>query len=191
MMYALVGDGGHAKQLRAILGDDAVVVPHDLEAERAFFKANQRIAVVNGVGGIGVMEGRAAVSKRLRSYAGGIALPEYIRVIAPSAVVLGSVSLGAHVLHTAYVGPGAFLFDWAIINTGAIVEHDAYVGSCTHIAPHATVLGNAYVGHESFVGAGAVVFQGVRVGDRCVIGAGAIVRADVPDDTRVVGVWNA
>ena len=67
------------------------------------------------------------------------------------------------------------LGDGAIVNTGAIVEHDCAVGAAAHIAPRATLGGDVTVGDGAHVGMGAVVVEGVRLGAGAFVAAGAVV----------------
>ncbi len=98
--------------------------------------------------------------------------------------VLGSmIMLGAN----AIVNPLSTISDGAIINTGAIVEHECKIGAFAHIAPGAVLAGNVTVGARSFIGANAVVKQGVIIGNDVVVGAGAVVLKDIPNNTTVVG----
>ena len=78
--------------------------------------------------------------------------------------------------------------DHAIVNTGAIVEHECVVGFNTHIAPGAVLAGRVRVGTQTLVGIGARVLPDLSIGDRCVIGAGSVVIRSVVDERTVVGV---
>jgi bifunctional N-acetylglucosamine-1-phosphate-uridyltransferase/glucosamine-1-phosphate-acetyltransferase GlmU-like protein len=76
----------------------------------------------------------------------------------------------------------------ALVNTGAIVEHDCELGEGAHIAPGAVLAGGVRIGAGAMVGAGAVIRPGVAVGAGAIIGAGAAVLADVPPGATVAGV---
>jgi sugar O-acyltransferase (sialic acid O-acetyltransferase NeuD family) len=94
---------------------------------------------------------------------------------------------GVLVAPRAFVQALAQIADHAIINTGAIVEHECRVGENAHIAPGAVLGGRAVVGADTLVGLGSRVLPGVRIGAGCVVGAGSVVLKDVPDGTRVAG----
>lgn len=110
------------------------------------------------------------------------------------------VAPGAHVAPTAALGEGVFVGvhsvvhsfarveAHAIVNTGAIVEHECVIGECTHVAPGAILAGNVRVGRETLLGVGCRVIPGVRIGAGCTVGAGAVVIRDVTDGIRVAGV---
>jgi sugar O-acyltransferase (sialic acid O-acetyltransferase NeuD family) len=100
---------------------------------------------------------------------------------------------------TAYVGDGSVVFAAsainsearagcaAIINTGAIVEHDCTVHDGVHLSPGAVLCGTVSVGARSWIGAASVVIQGRCVGSDAIVGAGAVVVHDVPDGVVVFG----
>ncbi|HVZ94986.1 MAG TPA: NeuD/PglB/VioB family sugar acetyltransferase [Phycisphaerales bacterium] len=104
--------------------------------------------------------------------------------VSPIAVVREGVFVGA----MAVVQGRATVGRHAIVNTGAIVEHDCVVADNVHIAPGAVLGGAVMVGSHTLVGLGSRVLPGVRIGSRCVVGTGAAVIRDVPDGATVVGV---
>tara|TARA_B110001450_G_C17648066_1_gene492080 strand:+ start:958 stop:1575 length:618 start_codon:yes stop_codon:yes gene_type:complete len=75
----------------------------------------------------------------------------------------------------------------AIINTGAIIEHEVKIGKFSHVGPNATVCGDAIIGENVFIGANAVIKQCVNIGDNSIIGAGSVVLNNVPANTTYVG----
>lgn len=105
----------------------------------------------------------------------------FAQVISPDAVVARTATLedGVHVLTRAVVHPGVHVGVNAILNTGALIDHDGRIGAHSHIAPGAVLCGGVIVGESCHVGAGAVVTEGVKIGNGAVIGAGAVVTRDV------------
>ena len=95
-----------------------------------------------------------------------------------------------------YVGKGAIVNSkskigkMCIVNSGAVVEHGNRVGDFTHVSVGAVLCGNVMVGDHVFVGANATVVQGVNIQAYSSIGAGTIVLKDVPNNTKVYGIWN-
>ena len=76
----------------------------------------------------------------------------------------------------------------AIINTGAIIEHECTIGAYSHISVGSKLCGAVFVGEDTLVGAGTVVIQGVRIGAGALIGAGSVVLGDVRGGQTVTGL---
>ncbi len=115
---------------------------------------------------------------------------EPINAVHPSAQIAQSVVLGKGVV----VAAGALVCahcqigDYAILNTGCIVDHESSVGTCAHVCPGVRLAGRAIVEAGAIVGIGATVIQRVRIGLDAIVGAGAVVIEDVDPMTTVVGV---
>lgn len=143
---------------------------------------------VNAVGGIGDIQSRITVFRRLE--AAGFRFPVLVH---PSAVVEASASLspGVQVFAQAYVGSAARVGFGAIVNTGAVVSHDCILGDYANISPGALLAGGVEIGEEALVGMGVTINLGVMVGRRARIGNSAVVKADVPAGgiVRAGAVW--
>lgn len=117
--------------------------------------------------------------------------------IAPSADIIGDVSLGKNVsvwfnatiradLSTVTIGEGTNIQDNSVIHvdkdTPAVIGRNVVVG-------HNAVLHGCTVGDNSLVGMGAVVLNNAVVGKECVVGAGALVTENkkFPDRSLIVG----
>lgn len=125
---------------------------------------------------------RLAAAQRL-----GCALPVLLH---PSAIRAGSaeVAEGAVIMPRVVLGALARIGRVALINTGAIIEHDVVVEEGAHVAPGAVLCGGVRVGARAMIGAGAVVAPNLSIGADAVVGAGAAVLADVPGGAVVAGV---
>lgn len=134
---------------------------------------------------IGANAQRVAAAARLRD--AGFALPVLIH---PAAITGHGCDIGdgTAILARVVIGPEARIGRLALINTGAIVEHDCILGEAVHVAPGAILTGGVRVGAGAMIGAGAVVRPGVTIGAGAIIGAGAAVLADVPPGATVAGV---
>ena len=160
MGAVVIGDGGHARSLKALV-------------RREWFPAERGVHVA-----IGDNATRKAASEGL----------ELAYAQDPSALVLGRVAPGVQVFANAYIGPGAVVGRGTIVNTGAIVEHDCVVGEFCHVAVGAVLCGGVTLGDCVWVGANASVRQGITIGEGAVVGMGAAVVKDVPPHTTVMGV---
>ncbi len=115
---------------------------------------------------------------------------EIVSVIHPRAFVSprANIEAGSFVGPMAVVHTDAWAGQGAIINSGAVVEHDVQMEPGVHVAPQAVLGGASRVGQRSLIGTNATVNPGVQVGRDCVVGSGGVVLRDVPDGRTVVGV---
>ena len=200
----LIGGGGHAKVVAAILarqperfapigytdsrdrgpllglrhlGDDT-----SLETLLVRYPG---LAAAIGVGFVRTATLRRRLYERLRAL--HLTLPA---VVSPSALVADGVEVGeaAQVLDGVVVNPGATIGTGAILNTSCVVEHDVRIGDFTHVAPGAVVAGGATLGEDVLIGANATVIQGVSIADACIIGAGAVVTHSLAHSGTYVGM---
>jgi UDP-perosamine 4-acetyltransferase len=111
-------------------------------------------------------------------------------LVHPGAEVMPSARVGEGVVAMArvVVSAEARVDDSAILNTGAVVEHDNLIGTAAHVAPLAALAGNVRVGARALIGVGSAVRPGVYIGEDAVVGAGSAVVADVPAGATVGGV---
>lgn len=166
-MLTCIGNGGHARALELSKGTVYIeATPEDIR--------NGKVEVTGDVIiGVGFPSMKAGAARRelveALKHAGGCSFPSYFvgRGLLPN-------GHGAQRFAGAHIGPGIHIGDFAIINTGCIVEHDVVVGDFAHIAPGAIVLGGARIGHGCLVGAGAVVLPGVVVPDGTLVKAGEV-----------------
>lgn len=100
---------------------------------------------------------------------------------------LARLGKGIFIAPQARVNALATVGDLAIINTGAIVEHECRLGKAVHIAPGAVLAGNVTVGDKTFIGANSVVKQGVTIGENVIVGAGSVVLKDIPPGSTFAG----
>ena len=75
---------------------------------------------------------------------------------------------------------GVHVEQFAIINTGATVDHDCHIGQFAHIAPGVNLCGTVRVGDRTLVGVGSSVRPEITIGRNTIIGAGSVVVSDIP-----------
>ena len=84
------------------------------------------------------------------------------------------------------INPGSRIGTCAIVNTGAIVEHDCEVGDFAHVSPGTVLCGEVRVGKDAHGGAGSVVRQQIEIGDLTVIEIGNAVVKSIPPNTTTL-----
>lgn len=202
MKTLILGAGGHGRVVLDILQRAGTHVP-------VGFLDNNPALAGRRVDGLPVLGGMGALPELKRSGVGCAVIAigdngvrrsmgdllerqgfEIIRAIHPSAQLAGSVTLGKGVV----IAAGALVCahcqvgDYAILNTGCIVDHESMIGVAAHVCPGVRLAGHVTVESGAFVGIGATVIQNVRIGFEAVVGAGAVVTEDVAPMTTVVGV---
>jgi UDP-perosamine 4-acetyltransferase len=115
---------------------------------------------------------------------------ELVTAVHPTAFVSprAVVGRGAVVAPNAGIVTDASIADLAIVNTGAVVDHECVIGEGAHVGPGAVLAGRVRIGYHTFVGVGARVIQCLSIGHSAMIGAGAVVIRDLPDYVTAVGV---
>lgn len=115
---------------------------------------------------------------------------EIISAIHPSAQLARNAILGKGVVIAAgaLVCAHCQIGDYAILNTGCIVDHESMIAVAAHVCPGVRLAGHVTVESGAFIGIGATVVQNVRIGFEAVVGAGAVVTQNVDPMTTVVGV---
>jgi acetyltransferase EpsM len=157
------------------LGDDA---------DARSLVAARGVALVLGVGSVGVSDARASIVARYAPATPSWASPVHARAWVSPAATLGA---GVVVSAGAIINAGARLGDHVVVNTGAIVEHDVQLGDFTQAAPGATIGGGAIIGERCYLGLGCRIRDHVRLGDRVAVGMGAVVVKSAPDACVLIG----
>ena len=143
---------------------------------------------INAVGGIGDLNSRVRVFKRLITQSF-----EFPTLIHPTAWVEPGASLGVgvQVFPHAYIGSDARVGLGVIVNTSAVVSHDCSLDDYVNIAPGALIAGNVAIGEGVLVGMGVTFNLNVRVGAGAKIGNSAVVKDVVPEGQviRAGSIW--
>lgn len=117
--------------------------------------------------------------------------------IAPGAVVLGDVTLGANVgiWYNAVVrgdrgpiviGKGSNVQDNAVVHLDE--SFPVTIGENVTIG-HGAIIHGCIIGDNTLVGMGAIIMNGAHIGKNCIVAAGALVPQgmEVPDNSLVIG----
>jgi carbonic anhydrase/acetyltransferase-like protein (isoleucine patch superfamily) len=118
--------------------------------------------------------------------------------IAPGAVVLGDVRIGAQSsvwynavlrgdVDTIGIGPRTNVQDGAVLHADA--GSPCLIGAGVTIG-HGAVVHGALIEDDVLIGIGAIVLNGAQIGHDCIIGAGTLVtgRSVIPPRSMVLGV---
>lgn len=112
-----------------------------------------------------------------------------LTVVHPDASISKETTIGRGVFVARNVSLNilASVGDYAILNTGAVIDHECVLGTGVHIAPGAVLAGNVTIGDRAFIGANSVVKQGITIGKDAIIGAGSVVIRDIPNGGKFAG----
>jgi carbonic anhydrase/acetyltransferase-like protein (isoleucine patch superfamily) len=117
--------------------------------------------------------------------------------VAPNAILLGDVTLGAHSsvwygcvlrgdINAIVIGDGTNVQDGTIVHLAD--DYPTKVGQYTTIG-HAAIIHACEIGDECLIGMGATILDGARIGNRCIVGANALVtqRFVAPPGSMILG----
>jgi sugar O-acyltransferase (sialic acid O-acetyltransferase NeuD family) len=98
----------------------------------------------------------------------------------PSAVIAPNVSIGqgTAIMAGVVINTSSRIGRFAIINTGATVDHDNLIKDGVHISPGCHLAGNVISREDAFI----VITPRCQIGTRAAIGAGAAVISDIAPD---------
>lgn len=182
----LIGAGGHAKVINAILIDLGHSLNQVYDDHSFNFKGIQTIQTKpEGLESVVIAIGENKARKKLSSYQN-----QYVSIVHPSVLLDKSVVIGngSMLIHGSIIQTDVTIGEHVIINTNATIDHDCVLENYVHIAPNATLCGNVSVGEGTLIGASATVLPGVKIGKWCVVGAGSVVNKNLPDFSNVAGV---
>lgn len=195
----VVGAGGHAKVCIEILRAMGESVTYCVGAQDSpdnclgipIMRGDENLSFLRSEGYYRIFV--AIGSNSLRERLGIICTEQgyqLVNAISPHAIVSPSATLGrgVAVMAGAIINAESMIEDFAIINTGATVDHNCKIGKAAHISPLCGLAGNVTVGNQSFLGIGCKVIPKISIGERVILGAGAVVISHIESDTKAVGV---
>jgi carbonic anhydrase/acetyltransferase-like protein (isoleucine patch superfamily) len=117
--------------------------------------------------------------------------------VAPNAIVLGAVTLGARSsvwygcvlrgdINTIEIGEGTNIQDLTMVHLAD--NHGVKIGRFSTIG-HSAIIHACEIGDECLIGMGATILDGAKIGDRCIVGANALVtqRFVAPPGSMILG----
>lgn len=184
MDIAIIGGGGHARSVMAILKkhpdfnllgytdirDNGEILGIPYLGKDDFIFQNKIENVVVGVSYLKSpldMQLRFEIIEKCQRK--GVKFPT---IISPDAIVDESVQIeeGTVVFSGAVVNVGTTIGAFSIINTRSVIDHDCCIGNNCSISPGAVLCGAVTIDDRVFVGAGTVVKDSVSIGEDILIG---------------------
>ncbi|WP_193754132.1 acetyltransferase [Enterococcus faecium] len=114
---------------------------------------------------------------------------KYANIIHPTAHIDTSAELGTGII----IGPQTIIGVKAKISSyscifSAIVEHHTQIGTCSTIAPGATICGGVSIETLCYIGANSTIIQYKNIGTKTIVGAHSLVLNDIPPCVTCYGV---
>ena len=186
MIKALIGNGGHAREVQAQMGiklfrfvDDEYWEEGDKKLlPLSKFDPNIYEVIIC----ISDPKGREDIVKRLPSNT------KYFSFIHPTAqimsedIIIGEGSfIGAYSILTTNIKLGKH----TILNRGCHIGHDCIVGDFFSAMPGSIVSGNVTLGDKVYLGTNSCIREKINIGDNIIIG----LNTGVVKDIKQPGVW--
>ena len=170
MRRALIGNGGHAREVMAQIGeilprfvDDKYYTPVDpLVLPLSKFSPNDFEVMI----AVGESNARSEIASRLP------ANTKYFSYIHPTSQIMGGCKLGdgyfigANCILTCDIEIG----DHLIMNRGNHIGHDCKIGNFLSLMPGAILSGNVQIGDRVYIGTNSSVREKIEICNDVVIG---------------------
>lgn len=189
MKKALIGNGGFAKDVKALMGvreimcfvDDEYYAGEPNTAPLSTFNPEEYKVVVT----VGDPQARSEIVSRLPEET------QYFNVIHVSAQLLcrEGIIVGTDCVISAncVLVDGITIGDHCHLNIGTIFGHDVTVGDFFTSAPGVKIMGNNVIGKRVYFGTGAATRQKITIADDVTIGLGAGVVKNLMEPGVYVG----
>ena len=186
MLKALIGYGGHAREVMAQMEqelpcfvDDEYVCKNSLPLSK--FDPNKYLAMI----AIGDSNLRKEIFEKLPSDT------KYFYFIHSSAHIMDKsifagegAFIGANCILTTNISIGKHV----ILNRGNHISHDCIIGDFFSAMPNAIVSGNVTIGNEVYLGANSSIKEKVFLSSKVKIGMGSVVTKNLNQSGIYVGV---
>ncbi len=198
---AIYGAGGHARVLASILHqlklpilgyfDDSFDGPEIIQGAPILGQFGDIVKYREKASSAVLAIGDNALREKAFNFLQqeGFSMPPLIH---PSAIVESDVTIGEGTVICigATVGTEVRIGNGVILNSGSLVDHECHISNFVHLAPKAAIAGRASIGRKTFIGINASIANNIKVGEEVTIGAGSIVLRNVPERTKVLGVYS-
>jgi sugar O-acyltransferase (sialic acid O-acetyltransferase NeuD family) len=185
MIKALIGDGGHAREVMSQMGiilprfvDDAYVNKYTLPlSEFDPKKYAAMIAVANS-------KDRSDISRRLP------AETKFFTFIHPTALLMDGIEIGEGSFVGAYsiLTTNIKIGKHALLNRGNHVGHDCRIGDYFSAMPNSVIGGNVTIGDDVYMGSCSNIREKIEVCSRVTIGMNSAVVKNIKEPGIYAGV---
>lgn len=188
MIYAIVGNGGLARELKAYI-DDSMKVEYltyisseyhkgDLDYQQKVYTVDDLVNLINVnpdfVNVIIAMANPIAKEKIIKVLPSNT---KYFTYIHPSSIIYSknTIGVGCIVAPNVVITTDVKIGNHCLINCNTSIGHDTIIGDYCTINPGAAISGNCLIGASSFFGAGSSIRENTSVAEYTTIGMGGVV----------------
>lgn len=186
MKRALIGNGGHAREVMAQMNkilirfvDDDFYVEEENVYKLSEFDNNEFEVLV------AISDGN--VKKNIVSK-----LPnntKFFSFIHPTAIVLSSkIGEGAFIGAYSVVTCDITIGSHALLNRSNHIGHDCVIGNFLSMMPGSIISGNCTIGNNVYLGTNASIKEKIKICDDVIVGMGSSVVSDIKESGTYVGV---
>ena len=185
MKKALIGYGGHAREVMAQMGlnlpcfvDDEYQEGNSLPL--SLFSPNEYSVMV----AISNSEDRSRVIQRLPKET------NFFTFVHPTSIIMGEVYIGKG----SFVGANSILTtnikigDHSILNRANHIGHDCMIGNYLSMMPGSIISGNVTIGNKFYLGTNSSIREKIKIADSVSIGMSSCVVRDIKESGAYVGV---
>lgn len=185
MIKALIGNGGHAREVMAQMGikvprfvDDNYLDEDTLPL--SLFDPNKYIVMV----AVSDSQDRFNLVNRLPNET------KYFSFVHPTVLIMGDIEIGEGSFIGAYsiLTTNIKIEKHAILNRGNHIGHDCVIGDYFSAMPNSVVGGNVEIGDKVYMGSCSNIREKIKICDEVIIGMNAAVVKDIKDHGTYIGV---
>ena len=184
MKKALIGAGGHASEINAVMGtnlpmfvDDEYYINAPGVMKLSNFDPNEYEVMI----AIGDSNTRFNIYNKLPKET------IFFSFVHPTSLIFGNVLIG----NGSYIGPYCILTtsikigDHSILNRGNQIGHDCLIGDFFSAMPGSIISGNVQIGNRVYIGSNSTIIENKSVVSGVIIGAGSCVVKSIKE----IGVY--
>ena len=185
MKKALIGHGGHAREVMAQMGES---LPCFVETEYltsdtlpiSSFNPNEYEVLI----AVGDSNLKKEFIKKLPVNT------KYFSFIHPSALIYSNLNnsngyfIGAYSIVTTDVRIG----DHCLLNRSCHIGHDSVIGDYLSMMPGSIISGNCTIGNNVYMGTNSSTREKLKICDNVIIGAGSCVVKDINEPGTYIGI---
>jgi sugar O-acyltransferase (sialic acid O-acetyltransferase NeuD family) len=186
MKKALIGYGGHAKEVMVQMGLNLpCFVDDEFVTENTYPISDLNIQEYEVMVAVGDSKKRNEIVKRLPINT------NYFSFIHPTALIMGSsikIGKGSFIGVYSILTENIEIGSHAILNRSVHIGHDSSIGHFFSAMPGSIISGDVTIGDNVYLGTNSTVIEKIKINSNILIGANGVVVKDINEEGVYVGV---